>query len=239
MTDPVYLRPPLGGTGIGDFSLHDFAAKWMMQQDDIAETGVFAAANAALPPPAEAARVLMFGDSITAFWDVASLSSPGLEFVNRGIPGQNSSQMLLRFIDDVVSLQPATVAILCGTNDLRAYVGDPAAVAASALARIRRNLTAMCDIAKANGIAVILSTLPPVTVDRDRVNRDIQAIRTVNAWIETFAAARFYPVADYYRALADAGGYLAPEDGEDGLHPSAAGYARMGPALDRALKAQT
>ena len=237
MTDPVYLRPPLGGTGIGDFSLHDFAAKWMMQQDDIAETSVFAAANAALPPPAGDARIVLFGDSITAFWDIAPLSSPARQFVNRGISGQNSSQMLLRFIDDVVALKPSTVVILCGTNDLRSYVGDPASVATSALARIRRNLTAMCDIATANGIKIVLATLPPVTSDVDKVNRDISAIRTVNAWISALAADRGYPLADYYRALADAGGYLAHEDGEDGLHPSPAGYARMWPALDSALKA--
>lgn len=234
MTNPTYLRPPLGGAGIGDYSLHDFVSKWMMQQDDIAETGVFAAANAALAPPVKQ-RVVAFGDSITAFWDLGVHDTAARECVNRGIPGQNSSQMLLRFVDDVVALKPATVVILCGTNDLRCYVGDPASIAASAPARIQHNLRAMCDIAAANGIAVVLSTLPPVGSDRDRVNRDAGAIVAVNAWIADFAAERGYRLADYYGALAGPDGHLSVADGEDGLHPSAAGYAKMWPVLEQAL----
>ena len=234
MSDTRYLRPPLGGSGIGDYSLHDFVSKWMMQQDDIAEIGVFAAANAALEA-ATNARVVMFGDSITAFWDFTARDSAARHFVNRGIPGQNSSQMLLRFVDDVIALKPAVVAILCGTNDLRSYVGDPASVGASALARISRNLRAMCDIATANGIKVVLCTLPPVGADRDTVNRDPGAVVAVNRWIAGFAAERGYPLADYHSALVDGSGHLAPADGEDGLHPSAAGYAKMWPELNRAL----
>ena len=234
MKHPTYLRPPMGGNGIGDYSLHDFVSKWMMQQDDIAETGVFAAANAALAAPTTR-RIVAFGDSITAFWDLAPYDTTARSFVNRGIPGQNSSQMLLRFVDDVVNLKPAIVVILCGTNDLRCYVGDPASIAASALARIQRNLRAMCDIARANGIDVVLSTLPPVCSNRDQVNRDAGAIVAVNAWITQFAADRGYPLADYHTALAGPDGHLSPADGEDGLHPSAAGYAKMWPMLDRAL----
>ncbi len=143
--------------------------------------------------------------------------------------------MLLRFVDDVIALKPAVVAILCGTNDLRSYVGDPASVGASALARISRNLRAMCDIATANGIKVVLCTLPPVGADRDTVNRDPGAVVAVNRWIAGFAAERGYPLADYHSALVDGSGHLAPADGEDGLHPSAAGYAKMWPELNRAL----
>lgn len=234
MTGPTYLRPPLGGVGIGDFSLHDFAAKWMMQQDDIAEIGVFAAANAALAPAA-GERIVMFGDSITAFWDFAPCDDARRHFVNRGIPGQNSSQMLLRFVDDAIALQPQTVVILCGANDLRSYVGDPASVGASALTRIRRNLRAMCDIAAANGVRVVLCTLPPVGADRDAVNRDASAIVAVNRWIADFATGRGYRLADYHAALIDGAGHLAPADGEDGIHPSVSGYAKMWPALQGAL----
>lgn len=232
------LRPPLGATSFGDYSLHDFAAKWMMQQDDIAETGVFAEANAALiAEPTAAPRVVVFGDSITAFWDLTPKNTPQRCFVNRGIPGQNSSQMLLRFIDDVVAIRPATVAILCGSNDLRCYVGDPASVARSAQMRIERNLRAMCDIASANGIRILLGTLPPVGRDREKVNRDAGAIVSVNRWIATFAAERGYSLADYHAVLADSAGFLATEDGEDGLHPSPSGYERMWPALEAALQA--
>ena len=233
------LRPPANGRGIGDYTLHDFAAKWMMQQDDIAEIERYREANAALtasedPRP----RIVLLGDSITDSWDALEAEKqPGLLIVNRGIGGQNTSQMLLRFEDDVVALKPAVVVILGGTNDLRAYVGDPASVGPSALARISRNITAMSDIAKGRGFKVVLATLPPVGADREKVSRDAEAIETVNAWIKTFAAQRGYPVADYHAALADTGGVLAPALSPDGIHPNAEGYAVMRPALAKALAA--
>lgn len=233
---PVYLRPPLNGTGIGDYTLHDFAAKWMMQQDDIAEISRYAAANAGLRAQAKtAARIVMFGDSITEFWSYPHLD--GAELVNRGIAGQNSSQMLLRFEDDVVALSPENVVILCGTNDLRAYVGHPSSVGASALARISQNLTAMCDIAKANGIQVVICALPPVGQDLQRVSRDPAVVRSVNQWLADFAARRDYPFVDYFSALTDKSGYLPAELGEDGVHPNLAGYDKMWCVLSRALTA--
>jgi lysophospholipase L1-like esterase len=232
---PVYLRPPLNGVGIGDYTLHDFAAKWMMQKDDIAEIARHAAANAELRAQAPTApRIVMFGDSITEFWRCPHLD--GVELVNRGIAGQNSSQMLLRFEDDVVSLSPKAVVILCGTNDLRAYVGDPSSIGASALARISRNVTAMADIAKANDIRVVLCALPPVGRDLRRVSRDPAAVQTVNQWLGAFAARRGYSFADYFSALAEEG-YLPVELGEDGVHPNIAGYARMWPILSSIIAA--
>lgn len=222
----VYLRPPLNGSGIGDYTLHDFAAKWMMQQDDLAEVSRHATANAALlTRPRALPRIVMFGDSITEYWELPQIE--GLELVNRGIAGQNSSQMLLRFEDDVVGLAPRAVVILCGTNDLRCYVGDPASIAQSALARISRNVKAMTDIASYNGIAVIICTLPPVGPDLARVSRDSAAIRAANQWLKEFAHTRGYGLVDYYAALADSDGDLPPDLGDDGVHPSAAGYARM------------
>jgi lysophospholipase L1-like esterase len=227
---PVYLRPPLNGVGIGDYTLHDFAAKWMMQQDDIAEIARHAAANAELRAQRPTApRIVMFGDSITEFWQFPHVD--GVALVNRGIAGQNSSQMLLRFEDDVVSLSPKAVVILCGTNDLRAYVGNPSSIETSALARISRNVTAMADIAKANDIRVILCALPPVGRDLRRVSRDPAAVQTINRWIGAFAARRGHSFADYFSALAEERGYLPVELGEDGVHPNMAGYARMWPVL--------
>lgn len=224
----VYLRPPLNGTGIGDYTLHDFVAKWMMQQDDIAEIDRHAAANAALGAPVRP-RIVLFGDSITEFWQPPPLEN--IELVNRGIAGQNSSQMLLRFEDDVVSLSPKAVVILCGTNDMRAYVGDPASIRDSALARVSRNVRAMADIARANRISVVLCTLPPVGRDLQKVSRDPAAVRGINAWLSRFAADRGCGVVDYYSALADVDGYLPSALGEDGVHPNEAGYSRMWPVL--------
>lgn len=233
------LRPPAGGQGIGDYTLHDFAAKWMMQQDDLAEIERYREANAALVASADTRpRVVLMGDSITAHWDaLAAEALKDLLIVNRGIGGQNTSQMLLRFEDDVVALKPAVVVILGGTNDLRAYVGDPASVGASALARISRNVTAMSDIAQGRGFKVVLATLPPVSSDREKVSRDAEAIKAVNAWIKAFAAERGYPVADYHAALAGPDGVLPPSLSPDGIHPNAEGYAVLRPALAKALAA--
>ena len=232
MTDDktVYLRPPLNGTGIGDYTLHDFAAKWMMQQDDIAEVRKYAAVNELLKAAEDdRPRVVMLGDSITEFWEFPAV--PGVSLINRGIAGQNSSQMLLRFEDDVVALSPFAVVLLCGTNDLRAYVGTPASVSASALARILRNVRAMADIAKANGIRVLLCALPPVGSDSERVSRSSEGIRSVNFWLEKFALERGYPFVDFHTALADLNGFLPEKFGEDGVHPNKQGYGQMWPAL--------
>ncbi len=231
------LRPPANGSGIGDYTLHDFAAKWMMQQDDIPEIARHHAANQVLIASDEKrSRVVLMGDSITDQWEgLDATSTPDLLVVNRGVAGQNTSQMLLRFEDDVVALSPAAVVVLGGTNDLRAYVGDPASVGQSALARIARNITAMSDIAKARDIKVILATLPPVGADREKVSRDPDAILAVNAWVKTFAAERGYPVADYHAALVDAAGALPPSLSPDGVHPNADGYAAMRPPLAQAL----
>lgn len=233
------LRPPAGGKGIGDYTLHDFAAKWMMQQDDLPEIERYREANAALIASADRrSRVVLMGDSITDHWDALEAEPlKDLLIVNRGIGGQNTSQMLLRFEDDVVALKPAVVVILGGTNDLRAYVGDPASVGASALARISRNVTAMSDIARGRGFKVVLATLPPVGADREKVSRDAQAIKAVNAWIKAFAAERGYPVADYHAALAGPDGVLPPALSPDGIHPNGEGYAVMRPALAKALAA--
>lgn len=233
------LRPPANGRSIGDYTLHDFAAKWMMQQDDLAEIERYREANAALiASDDKRPRVVLMGDSITDHWDALEAEPhKDLLIVNRGIGGQNTSQMLLRFEDDVAALKPAVVVILGGTNDLRAYVGDPASVGASALARISRNITAMSDIAKGRGFKVVLATLPPVGSDREKVSRDAEAIKAVNAWIKAFAAERGYPLADYHAALVDAAGVLAPALSPDGIHPNADGYAAMRPALDKALAA--
>jgi hypothetical protein len=137
-------RPPSGGKGVGDYTLHDFAAKWMMQQDDLAEIGRYREANRALLAEQDQRRRIVFiGDSITEGWAaLETRSDTATRWVNRGIGGSNTTQMLLRFEDDAVALQPAVVVIMGGTNDLRAYVGTPASVVDGAFERVKRNITA-------------------------------------------------------------------------------------------------
>jgi lysophospholipase L1-like esterase len=232
--DTSLLIPPRDGVDIGDYTLRDFAAKWLMQQCDLAEVSVYRDANRALLAGEDRRRRVVFiGDSITEFWtDLAELQTESVAIVNRGIRGQNSSQLLLRYEDDAIALQPACIVLLCGTNDLRSYVGDARSIAESASQRIVRNVTAMADIAQARRITLCLAALPPVNPAHP-VHRDPSAIVAINAWLADFAAARQLEFIDYHRVLVDAAGHLDAAFSEDGLHPNAAGYARMRQELQR------
>ena len=220
---------------VGETRLHDFAAKWMMQQDDLAEMGVYAAANRALPEPSRP-RVVLMGDSIFYHWTAEERPAPAwMEVVNRAIPGQNSSQMLLRFEDDVVALKPSAVVILAGTNDLRVYAGEPAAARASVLARLERNVSAMADIADARRIEVVICAIPPFGADSQGLQRDPATLRAADDWLAAFATSRGYRFVDSYKALADGEGSLPASLSADGLHPNAEGYRRLWPELESAL----
>ena len=231
------LRPPSGGRGVGDYTLHDFAAKWMMQQDDIAEIERYRQANRALLAEGDRrSRVVFIGDSITENWKMLEAHSDGVSrWVNRGISGSNTTQMLLRFEDDAVGLQPATVVILGGTNDFRAYVGSPAGVVEGAIERIRRNVTAMSDIATARGIAVVLCSIPPAGRELERIARDPAGIARANAWLASFAQERGYRFVNYATVLSDESGFMKRELSSDGIHPNEAGYRAMMTALEAAL----
>src|SRR3546814_38094 len=201
---PAQAGPARETKPFGAMTVHDFAAKWMMQQDDIADIGFYAQANADLLASTDRTpRIVLMGDSITYHWAPQLL--PNLReavFVNRGIAGQNSSQMLLRFEDDVIALAPVAVVILAGTNDLRVYAGSHAEAAPAILARIRRNVTAMADIAAARGVKVIIGSVPPILPAMEGNRRDPRTLTAANAWLRAFARQRGYAFA-HYAALAD------------------------------------
>ncbi|MFC3053219.1 GDSL-type esterase/lipase family protein [Kordiimonas pumila] len=234
------LGPATAGqpSSMGDITLRDFAAKWMMQLSDIANIGYYAAANEALlEAPDNRRRVVLMGDSITFHWEPESLPKvKGVQLINRGIAGQNSSQMLLRFEDDVVALGPKAVVILAGTNDLRSFVGSPRDATPQMVARLSRNIMAMCDIANAHGIYVVLSAIPPVGAGQDPNKRDPEAILIANEWLHQFAKKRGYAFVDYYNNLVGDNGYLVPELTHDGLHPNIVGYRRMSSVFQRSLE---
>ena len=213
------------------------AAKWLMLHGDIAELGVHAEANRALIASGDRRpRVVLLGDSITFHWPAESLPElDGVRMVNRGIPGQNSSQMLLRFEDDVAALGPAAVAILAGTNDLRLF-GRPTNGDA-ALRQIARNITAMADIADARRIRVVLCAIPPVGPGEAGRTRDPSAIVAANQWLRSFAAARGYGFVDYHAALVGPNGLVAPAYTNDGLHLMPIAYDKLEPLLRQALQA--
>ncbi|MBU1345401.1 MAG: capsular biosynthesis protein [Alphaproteobacteria bacterium] len=233
------LWPPRVSPHFGDYSIRDLAAKFLIQLDDFAEIERYRQANAS-----ETSRddgrptVVLMGDSITDFWPQEALSrSRGVRLINRGVAGQNSSVMLLRFQADVIELAPSAVVILAGSNDLRAYVGDPDAITVGAVERLARNLSAMADMAAGRGISIALATLPPVSGDLVSVARSPAAIRTANARITRIAVDRGYPLVDYHAALAGPDGLMPVDRSDDGIHPNACGYARMTPALFDAIEA--
>jgi acyl-CoA thioesterase I len=187
--------------------------------------------NYRLPPPQRATpRVVFLGDSITQSWDLADLGATRLEVLNRGISGQTTPQMLVRFRQDVVDLHPAVVHILAGTNDLAGNTGP------TTLHVIENNISSMVDIAQVNHIAVVLASVLP-TLDYPW-RHDLQPaprIAALNAWMRELARRRGLIYVDYFAALADRGGGLKAAWSEDGVHPNTAGYAVMAPLALRAV----
>jgi lysophospholipase L1-like esterase len=209
----------------------------MVQQDDIAELEHYRQANRALMADGDRRnRIVFIGDSITELWKALELhGDASIRWVNRGIGGSNTTQMLLRFEADAVELQPATVVIMGGTNDFRAYAGAPATVVDGAIERISRNVTAMSDIASARGITVVLCSIPPVGRDLERIARDSPGIARANSWLASFAHERAYRFVNYTAVLSDLEGFMKSELSGDGIHPNETGYRRMMPVLEAAL----
>jgi lysophospholipase L1-like esterase len=187
------------------------------------------------PPVAGEERVVFMGDSITEGWKLDD-SFPGKPYVNRGISGQTTSQMLLRFRQDVIDLQPKVVLILAGTNDLAENTGPVT------LKQVEGNLMSMAQLARAGGIRVVLcSVLPAVHYWwHPEVKDPAPKIAELNKWIKAWAAEQGYVYVDYYSPMADAAGGLPKKLSPDGVHPSPAGYAVMAPlaesGIERALK---
>jgi lysophospholipase L1-like esterase len=194
--------------------------------------------NARLNPPAlSEVRVVFMGDSITDGWGRAQNSKffPGKPYVNRGISGQTTPQMLIRFRPDVIALQPKVVVILAGTNDIAGNTGP------ETLDFIEGNLTSMAELAKANGIRVVLASVMPVCdyIKPQTSQRPPEKILALNAWIKDYCARNGCTYLDYYSAMVDPHGMFKQELTYDGLHPNAAGYEVMAPlaqeAIDQAL----
>lgn len=201
---------------------------------DFAQLGRYRPANAALPAP-EPGRVVFFGDSITDAWGRGKEPVPffpGKPYVNRGISGQTTPQMLLRFQQDVIALKPVAVLILAGTNDIAGNTGI------STLEMVENNFRSMAELAAAHQIKVIMASVLPVDDYAWRHGlQPVPKIRELNAWMKNYCATSSCTYLDYYTALATPDGAMRPGTSRDGVHPTPAGYAVMAPLAQTAIDA--
>lgn len=233
-TGPSTAAPPPPVTNLQrqldrlENTLHDYGNLARYHDEDM---------KLSAPAPGED-RVVFLGDSITDFWGRRGAPFfPGKPYVNRGISGQTTAQMLVRLFPDVIDLKPAALIILAGTNDIARNTGP------QTLTMVEENLQAMTELAQIHGIKVVLCALTPVsdyTARKQTGRRPPSDILRLNAWLRDYAARANAVFADYYSAVADDRGMLREGLSQDGLHPNAKGYALMAPvaqaAIERALR---
>jgi lysophospholipase L1-like esterase len=202
---------------------------------DWAQLGRYQAENAALAAPAaDEQRVVFYGDSITDAWGHRPATGtffPGKPYVNRGISGQTTPQMVVRFHQDVVNLHPKVVVILAATNDVAENTGPMTPE------MTMDNFRAMVEMARANGIKVVItSTLPAGDFPWRKGLEPAPKIRALNERLEAYCKAEGIVWVDYYSALADEQGAMKPGLSIDGVHPTAAGYAIMAPLAEAGIQ---
>lgn len=200
---------------------------------DWAQLCRYQAENDALGPPApDEQRVVFLGDSITEFWKVADPALFSAGVIDRGISGQTTGQMLLRFRQDVVDLRPVAVHLMAGTNDIAGNAGP------TTLEAVQANLQSMVELADAHGIEVILASVPPAADFPWRVGLDPgPTIELLNAWLQGYAAGKGLRYVDYHAVLADGALGLKKALANDGVHPNVDGYALMKPLAEAAIDA--
>ncbi len=228
---PQVTIPSTGFAGLDQYR----ASRIAVFTDDYGQLARYHDANAALKPAGpDESRVVFFGDSITDIWKLDE-SFPGKPYINRGIGGQTTSQMLVRFRQDVINLEPKVVVILAGTNDIAGNSGP------ISNEDIEANLSDLVELARAHNIRVILSSILPVHNYTPRsqdffAQRPMSRILALNKWLKEYCSANNVIYLDYFPALVDDKGLLKRDLADDGLHPNKAGYAVMAPIAEKAIE---
>jgi lysophospholipase L1-like esterase len=228
----LYGQTPAPTTPTADMAKE--IASMRAQLNDWPQLGRYRVDNAALGPVAEGEqRVVFYGDSITDGWGRGTDTGvffPGKPYVNRGISGQTTPQMVVRFRQDVIELHPAAVVILAGTNDIAGNTGPMTPQ------MTEDNFKSMADLARANGIHVIISSILPT---RDfpwhKGLEPASKVRLLNDWLKGYCVNHSITYLDYYVAMAADDGGMKPGISKDGVHPNAAGYAIMAPLAQAAI----
>jgi len=226
--------PSTGFPGLDQYR----ASRIAIFTDDFGQLARYRDANASLKPPAAGEnRVVFFGDSITDMWKLEEYF-PGKPYVNRGIGGQTTPQMLVRFRQDAIDLQPKVIVILAGTNDIAGNTGP------MRLEDIEANYASMVELARAHQIHFVFSSVLPVhnytPQSQDLfAQRSPKKILELNRWLKAYCEANGLVYLDYFSAMVDDKGLLNRDLADDGLHPNAAGYRLMAPraqaAIDKAV----
>jgi lysophospholipase L1-like esterase len=223
--------PTTGFPGLDQYR----ASRIAVFTDDFGQLARYRDADAALgAPKAGEKRVVFFGDSITDIWKLEDYF-PGKPYINRGIGGQTTPQMLVRFRQDVINLQPKVVVILAGTNDIAGNTGP------MRNEDIEANFASFAELAKVHGIRVVYSSILPVHDYTDRAKdffaqRPQTRILALDDWLKDYCAKNGIIYLDYFSAMVDNKGMLKKDLADDGLHPNAAGFKIMAPLAEAAIQ---
>ena len=222
--------PFTGSPGLDEYR----ASRIAIYTDDFAQLARYREADAALRPPrAGENRVVFLGDSITDYWKLEEYF-PGKPYINRGIDGQTTPEMLVRFRQDVIDLHPKVLVVLAGTNDIAGVTG------ATRNEDIESNDASMPELARRHDIRVVFASILPVnnyTPDAKEsfALRPRERILALNAWLKDYCAKNSLVYLDYASAMSDDRGMLRRDLSDEGLHPNAAGYKIMAPLAEKAI----
>lgn len=230
-TVPTPGIPPTGFAGLDQYRARRIA----IFTDDFGQLGRYREANEKVGAPATGEnRVVFFGDSITDGWHLDQYFPGKTAYINRGIGGQTTPQMLVRFRQDVVDLHPKVVVILAGTNDIAGNTGP------MRNEDIEANYASFAELARVHDIRVVYASVLPVHNYTDRAKdffaqRPPARIQELNNWIKDYCAKNHIVYLNYFSSLADDKGLLKKELADDGLHPNDAGYKIMAPLAEAAI----
>ncbi len=222
--------PTTGYPGLDQYR----ASRLAIYTDDFGELKRHREANAALASQAASEnRVIFIGDSITDYWKFADYF-PRKPYINRGIDGQTTAQMLVRFRQDVIDLHPKVLVVLAGTNDVAGVTGR------TRNEDIEANYASMAELARAHKIHIVFSSLLPVynyTEDSKEsfALRPAGKILALNRWLKDYCSKNSSVYLDYFSALVDDRGMMKRDLSDDGLHPNPAGYKLMAPLAEKAI----
>jgi lysophospholipase L1-like esterase len=222
--------PSTGFPGLDQYR----ASRIAIYTDDFGQLQRYREADAALgAPKAGENRVVFLGDSITDYWKLEQYF-PGKPYINRGVDGQSTPQMLVRFRQDVIELHPAVLVVLAGTNDVAGVTGR------TRDKDIEANYASMAELARLHHIRVVFASLLPANNYTEEAKesyalRPRERILALNRWLKNYCAQNRLVYLDYFSAMVDDNGMLKRDLSDEGLHPNAAGYKIMAPLAEKAI----